>query len=175
MAVKKTRSPVIKNDPFEEIEETASKENSDLSSAPAAPKAKAKPKTKAKPKAKPKSKSNVEVEVVPQPAMESVMATEVSSASNQINLGSSLGIQEVAQVLAEIKTAFDLGSPVELNGGDVERVDGAGLQLLCMLIKTGGEQEVSVSWQSASETLIDGAKQLGLQDLLQMKESEHTT
>lgn len=99
------------------------------------------------------------------------MATKASSESNMINLGDSLGIQDVAQVLVDIGSAFDLATPIELNGGDVERIDGAGLQLLCMLMKSGGEKGVDVSWSSASETIVEGARQLGLQDLLQLTDS----
>ncbi len=70
--------------------------------------------------------------------------------------------------MADIGAAFDLGTPIELNGEDVERIDGAGLQLLCMLMKSGGEKGVQIGWNSSSETLVEGAKQLGLQDLLQL-------
>jgi len=162
MVAKKKRSPVIKNDPFELLDESSSEEGTEL----AEPQAAIKPKSRVK--AKPKPRVDV---VEDEPEMESVMATKASSESNMINLGDSLGIQDVAQVLVDIGSAFDLATPIELNGGDVERIDGAGLQLLCMLMKSGGEKGVDVSWSSASETIVEGARQLGLQDLLQLTDS----
>lgn len=160
MVAKKRRSAVIKNDPFETLDESSDVAPGVAVEEKARPKNKAKPKKKAKPKSK--------TEAGKEPEVESVMAAEECSNSNQINLGDSLSIQNVGQIMADIGAVFDLGTPIELNGEDVERIDGAGLQLLCMLMKSGGEKGVQIGWNSSSETLIEGAKQLGLQDLLQL-------
>ncbi len=157
MVAKKKRSPVIKNDPFELLDEA-------VSEVCVEPQEAAKPMSKVK--AKPK------INVVEEAETESVMATKASSESNEINLGDSLGIQDVAQVLADIGQAFDLAIPIELKGGDVERIDGAGLQLLSMLMKSGEEKGVKISWNSASESIVEGANQLGIQDRLQLQNSE---
>ncbi len=152
MVAKKKRPAVIKNDPFEMLDES-----SDAASSVAVEE-----KVKQKNKGKPKT------EAVKEPEMESIKVAEECSNSNQINLGDSLSIQNVGQIMADIGAAFDLGTPIELNGEDVERIDGAGLQLLCVLMKSGGEKGVQIGWNGSSETLVEGAKQLGLQDLLQL-------
>ncbi len=162
MVAKKRRSSVIKNDPFEALDESCD-EATDVAAEETV-----KQKNKAKAKPKKKTKSKPKTEAVKEPEVESVMVAEACSNSNQINLGDSLGIQNVGQIMADIGAAFDLGTPIELNGEDVERIDGAGLQLLCMLMKSAGEKGVQIGWNSPSETLVEGAKQLGLQDLLQL-------
>jgi anti-anti-sigma regulatory factor len=163
MVAKKTRSPVIKNDPFADFEAIEEEKPS--------PEIAKKPKVQAKAKAKKKQKPKVKevaAEETVETKVECDMATKARSKKNLINLGDSLGIQNVATILTDIKSAIDLGSPVELNGGDVERIDGAGLQLLSILMKTSAENGVAVSWSSSSETLIEGAKGLGLQELLRL-------
>jgi ABC-type transporter Mla MlaB component len=135
---------------------------------PIEPQEAAKPTSKVKAKQKQKPK----IDVAEEAETESVMATKASSESSEINLGDSLSIQDVAQLLVDIGQAFDLAIPIKLKGGDVDRIDGAGLQLLSMLMKTGEERDVKISWNSASESIIEGAKQLGIQDQLQLQDSE---
>ncbi len=168
MVAKKKRSPVIKNDPFELLDETVGEVHAELVELEKAAKPTSKVKAKPKAKAKPKPK----IDLVEEVETESVMATKASSESSEINLGDSLGIQDVAQVLADIGQAFDLAIPIELKGGDVDRIDGAGLQLLSMLMKSAEEKGVKISWNSASESIIEGAKQLGIQDQLRLQNSE---
>lgn len=88
----------------------------------------------------------------------------------QILLGDSLTIREVSELLGDITSALDLGGTVVVDGGEVESIDGAGLQLLCAVMKSAQEKGVEISWQATSECLKEGAIQLGLDQYLRLSE-----
>ena len=155
MATRKKRSPVIINDPLEGVGSADAEETPIESSAPAV-------KTEPKPKAKAKKRPEVESEEM----------TKAGTGSSQFNLGDSLCIQDVTQAMEDMMPLIDLGSAITINGGDVGRTDGAGLQLLCMLMKTGKEKGIEISWGPVSDAITDGARLLGLQERLQSGRSE---
>jgi len=62
-------------------------------------------------------------------------------------------------VLAEAKS-------VELDAGQVERVDTAALQLLAAFCRALREAGVSLQWRSASGPLCEAAATLGLSEIL---------
>ncbi len=58
------------------------------------------------------------------------------------------------------------GDPVVVDGGDVERVDTAGLQLLVALVRRQQRAGRRLSWKAASPTLLKCGDRLGLTEAL---------
>lgn len=87
---------------------------------------------------------------------------------NRVNLGEILTIQEVSEVVNTVRTSFDVGTSITLVGGDLLKVDGAGIQLLCALCKEADIQHIDVQWQSSSEILLSAATQLGVKEYLNL-------
>jgi anti-anti-sigma regulatory factor len=86
----------------------------------------------------------------------------------EIDLGESLTIQEVSEVMEKVGTVFDSGTHIKLKASDLERVDGAGVQLLCTLFKEASVKQVKITWETRSEAVAKAAMQLGMGDLLML-------
>jgi anti-anti-sigma regulatory factor len=91
---------------------------------------------------------------------------KIKATSNVIALGESLVISSAIDWREKMAAAISGNDKVKLNGGEVERIDGVGLQLLVALMKEAVNSNATVSWDSASDVLIDGAAQLGLIEIL---------
>jgi anti-anti-sigma regulatory factor len=63
-------------------------------------------------------------------------------------------------------TALRTAAGLHIDGHTVQRVDGAGLQLLCALFLTARRRGFAVSWRSTSTPLIVAARVLGVEALL---------
>ncbi len=63
--------------------------------------------------------------------------------------------ERFSQLLNEQKT-------ITLNGENIERVDGAGLQLLAALFKSAEFLQINITWQGCSDTLKRSAELSGL-------------
>jgi len=73
--------------------------------------------------------------------------------------------------LATLKAALEaaLSAPAAaLDGGAVERIDTAALQLLTVFRREAAARGVAVEWLGASEVLRDGAARLGLARTLEL-------
>ena len=78
----------------------------------------------------------------------------------------SLDVTLVAGYLAQFSQLLNEQKSIVLNGADIERVDGAGLQLLAAFFKSAELQQISVQWQGVSDSLKYGAKISGLTGVL---------
>lgn len=88
-------------------------------------------------------------------------------ASPVADLGASLTIPEVTEALDRLRALLDQGDdPLRLQGSGLEQVDGAGVQLLCALVKGARDRGRAVIWEGASPTLRAAAGQLGLERAL---------
>jgi anti-anti-sigma regulatory factor len=87
-----------------------------------------------------------------------------------VSLGESLTIADVTNLNSEVATIFDSGNRVSIDGSEIEQVDGAGLQLLAVLVKEAAERQVEISWDGVSESLEQAAAQMGIADLLQFSQ-----
>jgi ABC-type transporter Mla MlaB component len=58
-----------------------------------------------------------------------------------------------------------------IDGAEVTQVDGAGLQLLLSLVQTIEARGASVRWTGVSDTLLEGARTLGLVEALRLQPS----
>lgn len=79
-----------------------------------------------------------------------------------INLDSVLTIAEVSDWQEKMLAVIENNDVISLDGGNLEMIDGAGLQLLAALMKEATEQHVVVSWKAASDPLRQSAEAVGL-------------
>jgi anti-anti-sigma regulatory factor len=63
-------------------------------------------------------------------------------------------------------TALRTAAGLHIEGHLVQRVDGAGLQLLCALFLTAGRRNFAITWRSTSAPLIAAARVLGVEVVL---------
>jgi ABC-type transporter Mla MlaB component len=87
----------------------------------------------------------------------SASTNDSAAMGNRVILDENLTIQEVGEVVAQVRSAFDLGTPITLEVGGLSRVDGAGVQLLCALFKESLDQQVDIIWNGDSEALNSAA------------------
>ncbi len=97
--------------------------------------------------------------------------SESESCSKQNDAGTvifddSLDITLVAGYFEQFSQLLNEQKSIILNGADIERVDGAGLQLLAAFFKSAELLQISVQWQGVSDSLKHGAEISGLTGVL---------
>jgi anti-anti-sigma regulatory factor len=85
----------------------------------------------------------------------------------QVRLGSICTIREAIALKAHLLEQFALGAPYELDGGQVERIDAAGVQLLVGFALDCLERNVAFVWKSRSAVLEQAIVALGVATLLE--------
>lgn len=83
-------------------------------------------------------------------------------------LPSSLTIADVTEYQAQLLRSLEQGGPSQIDGREIDAIDGAGLQLLCAFVKELSDKSLPVSWVGASEVLIDSAGRMGVVQTLQI-------
>lgn len=97
-----------------------------------------------------------------------VEATAPAAKENVVTLGESLTIQEVAGMLETLRRSLEVGGTVMLDAGELDQVDGAGIQLLCTFVKEAVSQHIEVKWVATTEKLQSAAELLGLAEVLKL-------
>ena len=87
---------------------------------------------------------------------------------NIISCGDVLDISVVSKMHDELKHAMEDSSVIELSASELQRIDGAGIQLLVALFTHAEESGVEVSWGETSEPLLDAATLLGVKQQLRL-------
>lgn len=78
-----------------------------------------------------------------------------------------LGIAQAAEVYTSIQGLLNtVDDKIEINAGEVESVDTAGLQLLMALCKQSHEKGIQIQWQSVSPKLMKSAELLNIKHVL---------
>jgi anti-anti-sigma factor len=93
------------------------------------------------------------------------------TAVTELNLGKELTIAKVADWHQKLTGIFDVREPISVDGGDIERIDSTGLQLLVALMKEAEATGVEIKWSAASELLQKNANHLGLSAVLHLDTS----
>jgi len=83
-----------------------------------------------------------------------------------ITLGSTLDVRCATDLKKKMSACLKRKPPFELDGGQVDRVDTAGLQVLLAFITTAKSRGIELSWQQASDSLKNAARLIDLQDQL---------
>ncbi len=76
-------------------------------------------------------------------------------------------ISSVSAIHSELKELLS-NENIILDGKQVERIDGASLQLIYSFVEEARIKGIKVSWRSPSEVLRNNAKLLGLEEALQL-------
>ena len=83
-----------------------------------------------------------------------------------LDLPDNLTISTAEALHEELEPLLLKDSDIEVNGGNVERVDTAGLQLILAFKNALAKRNLGFSWASFSEPLAGAAQQIGLTELL---------
>jgi anti-anti-sigma regulatory factor len=88
-----------------------------------------------------------------------------------IELGSDLGIERASDLKEQLLAQLESGRSVVLDGSQVERVHGAGLQLLAAFVREREEAGRKTRIDSPTPALVDAARVLALTTALGLPES----
>lgn len=88
--------------------------------------------------------------------------------SNILSLDGSIVISNVLEWHGKMVAAISGQDELVLDGGEIEQIDGSGLQLLVALMKEAAMSKTNISWKSASDVLCRNAAQLGLTEILSL-------
>ena len=85
-----------------------------------------------------------------------------------IECNEALDVSLVSDFKVLLQQASGQNSPIVLDASLLERIDGAGLQLVTAFFQEAAESGLSVSWRNPTEALIYAADLTGLKDVLQL-------
>ena len=85
-----------------------------------------------------------------------------------IECNDALDVSLVSGFKVLLQQASGQNSPIVLDASQLERIDGAGLQLVTALFQEATESGLSVSWRNPTEALIYAADLTGLKEVLQL-------
>jgi len=95
-----------------------------------------------------------------------------TEADGEVVLGEALTIADVGEWRNKITAVLDRAEPIHLSGGDLEQIDGAGIQFLVAVMQEAAAQGVEVNWAGVSDVLRSASEQLGLNGALHLGELE---
>ncbi|MFQ5487185.1 MAG: lipid asymmetry maintenance protein MlaB [Gammaproteobacteria bacterium] len=87
---------------------------------------------------------------------------------NIIQCGGLLNIGGANELHEQLLAACQHGKTVILDLADPERIDTAGVQLLCSLINYSKQKVIPIQWRNVPSMLQDTATRLGMGDLLEL-------
>lgn len=101
------------------------------------------------------------------PPVTAPVIPEFSGPRGRVVLGTSCTIQEAAAVRAHLLAQAALPGPYEIDGGSVEMIDTAGVQLIVAFALDCLEKGVAYRWAGRSATLDKAIELLGVSPLLE--------
>lgn len=90
------------------------------------------------------------------------MSENVDETVGSITFDDTLDITLAASYHEQLNQLLNQYKTITLNAENVERIDGAGLQLLAAFMKSAASLHISVEWQACSELVKKQANLLGL-------------
>ena len=91
-----------------------------------------------------------------------------SGAEILIECNDVLDVSMLSDFKALLHQASGQNSPIVLDASQLERIDGAALQLMAAFFIESQESGLSVAWRSPSEALKNAANLTGLNQILQL-------
>ncbi len=149
------KKPVMSHDPLAEVGEEAAPAEQAAAPKTRRKRAPARKKTAAKKAAEPKP------EVVAEQSADEPAATP-EEAGDKVVLPGSITIMDVGELRAPLLQHLEGDVPLQIDGSEVESIEGAGVQLLAAFFKTANEKGIELSWVGASDSLRTAARQVGL-------------
>ena len=107
------------------------------------------------------------VPAIAAPATIAPAVPEITGPRGRVVLGTSCTIQEAAAVRAHLLAQAALPGPYEIDGGSVEMIDTAGVQLIVAFALDCLEKGVPYRWAGRSATLDKAIDLLGVSPLLE--------
>ena len=101
-------------------------------------------------------------------------AQSSDASTMNVTLPVSMTIADVGELHAGLRDGLSGDEPVQLNGGEVEIIDGAGMQFLAALFKAAGEKQLTIDWSATSDVLVRAAEQIGLTAELKLQGAQQT-
>jgi ABC-type transporter Mla MlaB component len=95
-----------------------------------------------------------------------------SPQENVVSFVDILTIAAVCELHASLRESLKSASSVKLDASKVERVDAAGLQLLCAFVRDATASGKEIRWFRPSQTMISSAELLRLSELLVLPMTE---
>jgi len=89
-------------------------------------------------------------------------------ASKAVTCGDVLDISAVAAKLPEFKDVLENQKTIEVSAAGLQRVDGAGIQMLVALFRQAEQEQKDISWKDTSESLLSAASLLGVSEQLHL-------
>jgi anti-anti-sigma regulatory factor len=125
--------------------------------------------TKAKPRPKKEAKRAVSetVDSMTSPVNTTVAAAGAKPVVGQIVLGAACTIHEAQALRAHLLDKAAHPGPYEIDGGGVEQIDTAGLQLVVAFALDCLERNVHYTWKARSPVLEEAIRTLGVAPLLE--------
>ena len=96
------------------------------------------------------------------------MSESADNTEGLITFDDTLDITMAASYFEKLTEMLNQHKSITLDGANIERVDGAGLQLLVAFFKAAESLHVSIQWQAYSDTLKKSAKLSGLTGSLEI-------
>ena len=92
--------------------------------------------------------------------------SEIETENDVINIGEVLDITMAMEYYEQFNQMLNDHKSIILNIDKLERIDGAGLQLLMALVKEAGRTEVEVKWTGQSDALNRAADIIAVEEYL---------
>ena len=83
-------------------------------------------------------------------------------ASKAVTCGAVLDISAVGQKQAEFREVLENKKTIEVSAGELQRIDGAGIQMLVALFRQADQEQLEISWKDTSDSLLNAASLLGV-------------
>jgi len=80
-----------------------------------------------------------------------------------------LDISRARDLYEHLNQALSVGAPLTLDGSQITRIDTAALQVLTLFCRTAAERGIPVHWSSASASLREAVKVLGVDEYLRVR------
>ncbi len=90
------------------------------------------------------------------------MQENSAPSSGELDLGEVLVISDLMELHAKAVATIGNAGEIILDGSRIEQIDGVGLQLLVAVVTAASDKGLQLTWVGASDTLRNGAAQLGL-------------
>lgn len=128
---------------------------------------------------KPRSKQKAAAKPAKKPAAKAKVPKNIGDANagnantRRLVLSNYFTIDMAQDFYAELDSALQSESDVEIDGSNVERVDSAGIQLLLSFKNEFEKHSSQIQWLGASDSLRATAEQLGVESELRFPENQN--
>lgn len=96
---------------------------------------------------------------------------QTDSPTIKAGCGEIVDISTVRTLHGILREALESGASVEIDASSVERIDAAGMQLLCAFVKDATTYGTRVRWVGPTQAFVDTARLLRVNDQLQLPKS----